>query len=74
MRRFWKSELKEQKGEKLESVDAIEHRGPAIERPRQGSNAPVFTRGRRRLIVVRSSAPMHEAHSSRSPVLEVFGF
>jgi hypothetical protein len=32
MRRFWKSGLKEQKGEKLESVDAIEHKRPTIER------------------------------------------
>jgi hypothetical protein len=32
MRRFWKTGLKEQKGEKLESVDAIERRRPAIER------------------------------------------
>jgi hypothetical protein len=32
MRHFWKSGLKEQKGEKLESVDAIKRRRRAIER------------------------------------------
>jgi hypothetical protein len=31
MRRFWKFGLKEQKGEKLESVDVIERSRPAIE-------------------------------------------
>jgi hypothetical protein len=67
MRRFWKFGLKEQKEEKLESVDAIE-------RPRQGSNALAFARKSRRLIVILSNAPVREAHSSCSHVLEVFGF
>jgi hypothetical protein len=42
-----------------------------LERPRQGSNAPAFARERSRSIVVRSSAPVREAQSSRNPVLEV---
>jgi hypothetical protein len=43
---------------------------PALKCPRQGSNALAFARERRRS----SSAPVREAHSSRNPVLEVFGF
>ena len=47
---------------------------PVFERPRQGSNAPAFVRERQRSIVVRLSAPMREAYSSRSPIMEILGF
>ena len=54
---------------------------PAPERPRQWSNAPVFVRKRTRSIIgwsiatwLRSSAPVHEAQTSRNPILEVFSF
>ena len=46
----------------------------ALERLRRGSNAPAFARKRRRSITGRSSAPVREAQTSRSPILEVFSF
>ena len=52
-----------------------------LECPRRGSNAPVFACKRRTSITrrsiagtLRSSAPVCEAQTSRSPILEIFGF
>jgi hypothetical protein len=56
------------------SAGDLRSSAPALKRPRQGLNTPAFARERRRLIVVRSSALVREAHSNRSPILEVFGF
>jgi hypothetical protein len=72
MKYFWKIGLKEQKEEKLESEEAIvcrRRRSTAVR-----SNAPraiEYTNGDR-THQGRSNAPVREAHSSRSPVLEVF--
>ena len=47
-----------------------------LERLRRGSNAPAFVRKRSRSIAARqrSSAPVREAQTSPSPILEVFKF
>ena len=63
------------------SAGDLRSSAPALERPRQGSNPSTFACKRRRSVVVQSSAgtlqssaSMHEAQTSRSPILEVFGF
>jgi hypothetical protein len=58
----------------LEKLEADEEGAEVCESnrvPKQGSSAPAFSQARRILIVVRSSALVRKAHSSRNLILEV---
>jgi hypothetical protein len=53
------------------SAGALRSSALVLERQRPASSAPVFARIKRMSIAMKLSAPVREAHSSCSPILEV---